>query len=127
MSDAPTPSTPAKPKPTVGRKWGTSPSEEWVKPRDLCGANLGEFGTPFRLLKVARATSHGKAQIVLSIEGGRRFSVNTEGSTIGDQIAREGDPPVGAFYALKAEPSTGSPTGYSVVMEQVDAPAAPPA
>jgi hypothetical protein len=103
--------TPARP------KWGTqrTSKEAWVDVADLAGK-------PFTIVKVYQ-TSVGQAKFVFDLGGegfvGKKMSVRVEGSSIGDQIAREGLPPIGFAYTVDKNPSKSSPTGYSLTLRQL--------
>jgi hypothetical protein len=137
MSDPDT-STPAPPptnapaatSPAGRQRWGVAPPLPWAKPFDLATGL-----TVFVMDKVTKATSHGKGQYVFSFRprtsaagvspptygNPARFSTNEEGGTIGDQIVRDGLPPTGRSYKLVKEDSKGSPSGYSIHMEEIEA------
>jgi hypothetical protein len=105
-TDAETPrgnaSTPNAPTPA----WDAQGSDAWIATRALAG-------TAFVIRRVYRRSA-GEPSYVFVLNGGRKFSVRIEGSTMGDQIARAGLPPVGGWYTVDETPSTKGKAGYAL-------------
>lgn len=98
-------------------KWGThrTAKEAWIDLVDLAGQK-------FRIERTYRQTA-GQQKWVFDLGGegfqGKKASVRVEGSSIGDQIARDGLPPNGHTYTVEKKESKGSPTGYSLTLVEV--------
>lgn len=120
MNATPNPSAaPPPPNEPTPTKWGNTPrpTDLWVKEVELAGKT-------FPLRRVYKQTA-GRARYVFEIvvDGkDRLFSASVEGSTIGDQIARDGLPPVGFNYTIDKKESkagSGGGAGYSLSLRQV--------
>lgn len=138
MSD-PNPTTPETPRgkgaspnePTPRLKWGAGKARakaDWTNLRDLVGYEFvltrtyeASASKDKKFVFEIAPTSEPRADPTLKpyTATGTAFSVRIEGSTVGDQIARDGLPPTGFRYTVDRADSTGSPQGYSLSLRQL--------
>ena len=120
--------TNAQPTTTVSpRKWGAPPASNpnavFVKTRSLVGTGA------FTILSVKEGNVKDKAGVphpsyIFELSGDRLITARKDASTIGKQVARDGMPPTGLQYEVRAvKPTNGKPsassTGDSLVLVQL--------